>query len=375
MGRKFAKIRLQTAELTDRRVRLTNELVAAMRVVKMYAWEKPFGKLVSDVRKLEIGRVRIASTLKGINMALFFVSSKFVLFLSFTCFTMIAGGSLTSERVFVSMALFNSLRQAMGLYFPFGMGQGMETLVSIGRIQRFLLLEEKPAQNERTISRQNDDLMLRVNDVKATWTELGPTVLNNVNFRIRRGELIIIVGPVGCGKTSLLMSILGELPLLTGCVKLGGTVAYASQVPWLFQATLKRNVCFNSETNEKRFRKVIEVCALERDISLLPLGENTLVEDKGVSLSGGQKARVSLARAVYHDADLYLLDDPLSAVDSAVSKHIFDKCIRGYLRNKAVIVCTHQLQYLKFADRVLVLQQGGKPTAYGRYQDIVNSGE
>ncbi|OQR74932.1 multidrug resistance-associated protein 4-like, partial [Tropilaelaps mercedesae] len=386
IGKKFARIRLQTAEITDRRVRLTNELVAAIRAIKMYAWEKPFGMLVSDVRRLEIGRVRIASILKGVNMALFFVSSKLILFLCCILYTMLAGGSLTSERVFVTMALLNSVRLAMGLYFPYGIGQGLETMVSLRRIQRFLLLEEKSPTTEtfsRTGSRRcTNDMMLRLADVRASWTthvltsDANGLALSNVNFRMHRGELVIVAGPVGCGKTSLLMAILGELPLLTGTVKLGGNVAYASQVPWLFNATLKRNVCFNSTVDDAKFRKVIKVCALEKDLELLPRAEETLVEDKGTSLSGGQKARVSLARAVYHDADIYLLDDPLSAVDAGVSRHIFTKCIQQHLlqRGKAVVLATHQLQFLRHANRVLLLESNGKPVAYGSYDDIVKSG-
>ncbi|XP_022670622.1 multidrug resistance-associated protein 4-like isoform X2 [Varroa destructor] len=386
IGRKFARIRLQTAEITDRRVRFTNELVAAIRAIKMYAWEKPFGLLVSDIRRMEIGRVRIASALKGINMALFFVSSKFILFLCCILYTMVAGKSLTSEKVFVTIALLNSVRLAMGLYFPYGMGQGLETLVSLRRIQRFLMLEEKGQSAEplsrRGSSRSTDDAMLRLADVRASWistilpSDTNLLALNNVNFRVRRGELVIVTGPVGCGKSSLLMAILGELPLLTGTIKLGGTIAYASQVPWLFNATLKRNICFNSAADEIRFRKVVKICALEKDIELLPHAEETLVEDKGTSLSGGQKARVSLARAVYHDADLYLLDDPLSAVDANVSRHIFASCIQKYLlhRGKAVILATHQLQYLRHADRVLLLRKNGKPVAYGNYYDIIHKG-
>ncbi|CAN7997610.1 unnamed protein product [Ixodes hexagonus] len=376
LGRAFSKLRAKTAVLTDERIRQVNEFVAGMRVIKMYSWETPFANLVDAMRRREVHRIRQTSVLRAVNMGLFFMSSKLVLFLCFVSFALL-GNTLTSECVFVSMALFNSLRLAMTLYFPFGVGQGAETLVSIRRLQKFLLLEEQDESsllNGPKLRPKLHNCAVVLDKATASWNKDVPEpTLQNVCATVKPGELLVVVGPVGCGKTSLLMTILGELRLLSGDVKALGRVAYASQEPWMFTGSVRNNVVFDSAYDADRYRRVIYAAAMERDISLLPYGDRTLVGDKGVSLSGGQKARVNLARALYYDADIYLLDDPLSAVDTAVSKHLFEACIRGYLKDKIVILCTHQLQFLKSASQVLVLREG-KALGLGRLDQLQAAG-
>ncbi|XP_064455602.1 ATP-binding cassette sub-family C member 4-like [Ornithodoros turicata] len=376
LGKAFSKLRAQTAALTDERIRYVNEFVAGMRVIKMYSWEKPFANLVADMRRREVRKIRETSVLRAVNMGVFFMSSKLVLFLCFVTFALL-GNPLTSECVFVSMSLFNSLRLAMTLYFPYGMGQGAETLISIKRLQKFLLLEEQEQAATSSSAKLRPKLhncAVIVNNITAYWNkEISDATLKNISVTVKPGELLAVVGPVGCGKTSLLMSILGELPVTSGSTKVMGRVAYASQEPWMFTGSVRNNVVFDSGFDADRYKRVIYAAAMERDITLLPYGDKTLVGDKGVSLSGGQKARVNLARALYYDADIYLLDDPLSAVDTAVAKHLFDKCIRGYLRNKIVILCTHQLQFLRAATQVLVLKEG-KTLALGTYHQLQSMG-
>lgn len=167
-----------------------------------------------------------------------------------------------------------------------------------------------------------------------------------------------MLGPVGSGKTSLLHSMLQELPLSSGSLKINGEISYASQEPWLFAGSVRQNILFGLPMDKDRYKTVVKKCALQRDFSLLPYGDKTIVGDRGVSLSGGQRARINLARAVYKQADIYLLDDPLSAVDTHVGKQLFDDCINGYLRNKTVILITHQLQYLKDAANIVLIDDG-----------------
>src|SRR6266487_2932521 len=154
------------------------------------------------------------------------------------------------------------------------------------------------------------------------------------------------------------MTILGELPLISGNLDVNGKLSYASQEPWAFNGSVKDNILLGKEYDERKYKEVIRVSALRRDIELFPYGDNTLVGEKGVTLSGGQRARINLARALYHEADIYLLDDPLSAVDANVARHIFEKCILGYLKSKTTILVTHQLQFIKHATKILVLDQG-----------------
>ena len=167
-----------------------------------------------------------------------------------------------------------------------------------------------------------------------------------------------MTGPVGSGKSSLLHAISGEILVASGKVEVEGKIAYVSQSAWIFSGTVRDNILFGNEFKEEKYQRVINACALKDDMTKFPQGDLTQLGERGVSLSGGQKARVSLARAVYYDAEIYLLDDPLSAVDNKVGKHIFEKCIRGLLSDRLKILVTHQLQYTNKADYIVVLKGG-----------------
>lgn len=197
--------------------------------------------------------------------------------------------------------------------------------------------------------------------------------MKNINAFVKSGELLVIIGPVGSGKSSLLMTLLEELPLTSGNIQVKGKMSYSPQEAWTFVATIRENILFGSEFNQQKYDQVIKVCALERDMELLPYGDQTIVGEKGVSLSGGQRTRITLARSIYNDADIYLLDDPLSAVDTHVAKHIFQKCLLQHLKSKVRILVTHQLQYLPNADKVLILKDS-EAIAYGTYEELKNKG-
>nr|XP_027201120.1 multidrug resistance-associated protein 4-like [Dermatophagoides pteronyssinus] len=378
MGTLFSNLRGKTAILTDERIRLMNELIPAMRVIKMYTWEKPFAKLVELARRREVSVIKKTALLRGVNMALFFVSSKVIIFVCFVVFITYAGGEFTPQHVFVAIALFANFRTCLTLFFPYGVSQGSEALISIRRLENFLMLEEKELDSEHinkiSLPVKKEDCGVWLTNMVASWNLKGmePT-LKNLNFDVRPGELLVIIGSVGSGKSSILMSILSEIPILHGEVKVRGKVSYASQQPWNFAGTVRENVLFGNSYDEAKYRKVLHVCALEKDLELFEFGDQTIVGDRGVSLSGGQKARINLARSLYDDADVYLLDDPLSAVDAAVSKHIFEKCIRGYLKHKTCILVTHQLQFIKQASKILVLKNG-KIQGYGPYAHLMSLG-
>lgn len=172
---------------------------------------------------------------------------------------------------------------------------------------------------------------------------------------------------------SLIQSILGELPAESGTVNVNGTLSYASQEPWLFTGTVRQNILFGLPMDKQRYRTVVKKCALERDFELLPYGDKTIVGERGASLSGGQKARISLARAVYRKTDVYLLDDPLSAVDTHVGRHLFDQCMRGFLRDDIVLLVTHQLQFVEQADLIVIMDKG-RISAVGSFESMRKSG-
>lgn len=212
---------------------------------------------------------------------------------------------------------------------------------------------------------------VRLENVTAMWSVLSGSQQNgifNADVRIDSG-LCTIIGQVGSGKSTLLNAILGEIELDHGKCHINGTISYAPQEPWLFQSSVRNNIVFVDEFDEDRYQKVVQVCALERDFQLLPQGDQTIVSERGTSLSGGQRARVSLARAIYKQADIYLLDDPLTAVDSHVGKHIFEQCIRDFLSDKICILVTHQLQYLKNVQHV-ILMNAGKIEAQGPFATV-----
>lgn len=218
--------------------------------------------------------------------------------------------------------------------------------------QKFIRLENVTAVWQRHVERS------QMNGIFDMSAEIGP-------------GLCAIVGQVGSGKSTLLNVILGELAVDAGTLTINGSLSYASQEPWLFDSSIRDNIVFVEDFDEWRYKRVIKVCALERDFELLPQGDASIVGERGISLSGGQKARINLARAIYRKADVYLLDDPLSAVDAHVGRHIFDECITQFLadENKICVLVTHQLQYLSNVNHVL-LMNGGQIEAEGPFNTL-----
>ncbi|KAM8873018.1 ATP-binding cassette sub-family C member 4 [Synchiropus picturatus] len=372
-GRLFSKFRSKTAILTDSRIRTMNEVVSGMRIIKMYAWEKPFAALVSEVRRKEISKIMLSSYLRGLNMASFFCASKIIVFITFTLYVLL-GHTISASRVFVTVSLYSSVRLTVTLFFPNAIEKLFESRVSIRRIQEFLLLDEIAQSSSPLVQDEKKEASVTVQDLICYWDKsLDAPSLQNVSFSLNSNQLLAVIGPVGAGKSSLLSSILGELPPEKGVLKVKGRLTYAAQQPWVFPGTIRSNILFGKEFNPQKYERVIRACALKRDMELLPDGDQTLIGDRGATLSGGQKARVNLARAVYHDADIFLLDDPLSAVDAEVGRHLFQQCICGLLKNKPRILVTHQLQYLKAADQIVVLKEGHM-VAKGTYTELQRSG-
>ncbi|CAK6978679.1 ATP-binding cassette sub-family C member 4-like isoform X1 [Scomber scombrus] len=372
-GRLFSKFRSKTAVLTDNRIRTMNEVVSGIRIIKMYAWEKPFAALVTEVRRKEISKIMNSSYLRGLNMASFFCASKIIVFITFTLYVLL-GNTISASRVFVTVSLYASVRLTVTLFFPNAIEKLFESRVSIRRIQEFLLLDEIKKNSAALPQEEKKDSSVEMENLTCYWDKnLDSPSLQNVSLTVNSSQLLAVIGPVGAGKSSLLSSILGELPTDKGSLKVKGQLTYAAQQPWVFPGTIRSNILFGKEMNPQKYERVIRACALKRDLELLPDGDVTVIGDRGATLSGGQKARVNLARAVYQDADIYLLDDPLSAVDAEVGRHLFEQCICGLLKNKPRILVTHQLQYLNAADQIVVLKEGHM-VAKGTYTELQQSG-
>ncbi|CAH2068608.1 unnamed protein product, partial [Iphiclides podalirius] len=375
------RFRGKIAKRTDERVKVMSELVSGVQVIKMYAWEKPFEKLVDKLRRLEVSFILKTSLIKGFSTALSVFTERFILFAAIVAFVLM-GGDIRAEITFSLVQYFNLLQLACNIFFPMALSFLAESMVSVRRLEEFLLLGELESLKKKEIYPKSLDSKgfttngvhkdkqiekeksqptgLTLAKVNASWQE-NPIVetLRNINLSVKHGEFVGVAGLVGSGKSSLLHLILGELEPSHGTVSLGGArISYASQEPWLFVATVRQNILFGLPYDRVRYKKVVAACALVRDFDLLPAGDATLVGERGISLSGGQRARIGLARACYRQADIYLLDDPLSAVDTHVGKHLVSECITGLLRNSTRILVTHQLHHLKAADRVIILRNG-----------------
>uniref|UniRef100_A0A8C4ILC3 Multidrug resistance-associated protein 4 n=1 Tax=Dicentrarchus labrax TaxID=13489 RepID=A0A8C4ILC3_DICLA len=372
-GRFFSTLRAETAALTDDRIRTMNEVISGIRVIKMYGWEKPFAALVDEVRRMEISKIMKSSYLRGLNMASFFVASKIIIFVT-VCVYVLTGNQLSASRVFMAVSLYGAVRLTITLFFPFAIEKVSESLISIRRIKTFLLLDEVAPLHQGLPVAEKKDCMVKIQDLICYWDKMleAPT-LQNVSFTVRPEQLLAVIGSVGAGKSSLLSAILGELSQESGVIKVKGELTYTSQQPWILPGTIRSNILFGKALNPQKYDRVLRACALKKDMDLLLGGDLAMVGDRGANLSGGQKARVSLARSVYQDADIYLLDDPLSAVDAEVGRHLFEECICGLLRKKPRILVTHQLQYLKAADQIVVLKEG-QMVARGTYSELQGSG-
>ncbi|KAF6207172.1 hypothetical protein GE061_018411 [Apolygus lucorum] len=391
ISKKGSAYRLRTAMRTDERIRLMNEIISGIQVIKMYTWEMPFASLVQTAREKEIKEIKKLSYMKGILLSLILFHTRISIFITILSFVLL-GGSITAEKVFVLTALFNTLRQTMSVFFPQGAFSLVEGLVSSKRICAFLLYDEHNVPDvtytdQKVLSNGNNNGITRTSSVddkskvgitmtnaSARWTlDAMENTLNNVSIDVTSKQLAVIIGPVGSGKTSLLHTFLRELPLTSGSLEVKGTISYASQEPWLFQGNVRQNILFGLPYDKERYRRVIKVCSLKTDLEMFPYGDKTIVGERGVSLSGGQRARINLARAVYKEADIYLLDDPLSAVDTHVGKHLFEDCITGFLSGKTVVLVTHQIQYLESVDKIILLENGSVKMA-GTFREMKKSG-
>ncbi|XP_015036526.1 multidrug resistance-associated protein 1 isoform X13 [Drosophila pseudoobscura] len=340
----------------DERVKLMNEVLSGIKVLKLYAWEPSFEKQVLDIRDKEIATLRSTAYLNASTSFLWSCAPFLVSLVTFATYVLTSeANQLSVEKVFVSLALFDIMKIPLTV-LPMLTVDIAETQVSVKRINKFLNSEELDPNS--VLHDSSKPHPMSIENGEFSWGD--EITLRNINIEVRKSNLVALVGTVGSGKSSVVQAFLGEMEKLAGVVNTVGKMAYVPQQAWIQNATVRDNILFGQQYDRKRYNKVIDACALRADIDILSAGDLTEIGEKGINLSGGQKQRISLARAVYCDADLYLLDDPLSAVDSHVGKHIFEEVIgpKGLLARKSRILVTHGVTFLPQVDSIYVLKMG-----------------
>ncbi|CAB3401241.1 unnamed protein product [Caenorhabditis bovis] len=355
-------------KVKDERTKLSNELLNGIKVVKLYAWEEKFEKKINELRLKEVRMLRNVCILSRIVDIANATSPFLVAVASFTCFIIISPDpkGLTPSVAFVSLTIFNQLRQPMRMVANL-INTLMQARVSNIRLRRFMNENELKENTEVALG---NAIVLK--DATLNWSGSNDApILKKLNITVKRGELIAIVGSVGSGKSSVLSAILNEMDLINGKVKSGGSIAYVPQQSWIFNNSVKENVLFGDTLCPDFYKKVVEACQLSIDFQKMRNGDETIVGENGITLSGGQKARISLARAVYQDKDIYLLDDPLSAIDAHVGWDLFEHVIgpNGILNRKTRVLVTHNLQYTRNVDRIYVIEDG-RIVEHGKFDDL-----
>ncbi|KAK7496233.1 hypothetical protein BaRGS_00012643, partial [Batillaria attramentaria] len=357
--RRLNDLHKQSMEQKDKRLKNLTEVINGIKVLKMYAWEPSFFDKVNDVRNKELDVMWRRAFWETAMHCYWHVTPYLVSVVVFMSYIYNSDNHYLAPSVaFVALSLINILREAMGC-----MPHIISCFVKVD-IARLLSLKSSVSFKRVTEFLFRSDL----DDDISHDSDPG-----DINVNVKKGSLVAVVGTVGSGKSSLVSACLGEMKRLQGQVKVKGSVAYVAQQAWIQHATLRDNVLFGTDMEQDRYDKCLDACCLRSDLDILPGGDQTEIGEKGINLSGGQKQRVSLARAVYSNADLYLLDDPLSAVDCHVGSHIFNQVIghQGLLAGKTRVLVTHGVQWLPLVDQVIVMKHG-RVSEVGTYDELLS---
>ncbi|KAG7398176.1 hypothetical protein PHYBOEH_011499 [Phytophthora boehmeriae] len=398
LAKQIGAARRDLLPVTEERLRVTSEALQGIRVTKFYAWNESVATRVERIRQEEVRRYRRLHFLQILNSALLFLTPTFLAGVTVGVYV-IYQGSFSVIQAFTLVAVINVSRQGVNA-FPLGIADLSQSAVAFHRIDEFLASEELRADNLGSRTRGcRDDIdiessprgTITVENGQFCWSTFNSSpdfhddeafsydvfgtkgfTLQGINLHVDAGSLVMIVGPVGSGKSSLLQSLLGEMQRTGGNVLVRGDISYVSQEAWIRNATLRDNIVFESEFDSQHYEKVLGAAQLIPDLAALPTGDRTEIGERGINLSGGQKARVSIARALYNKrSDIILLDDPLSAVDPHVAHVIFEQCILGLATDKTrVLVVNSHYDLLKHADKIVLLKQG-HIAGEGNYTEMV----
>ncbi|KAH3669246.1 hypothetical protein OGAPHI_001367 [Ogataea philodendri] len=388
MIRLLYKMRKSVNVFTDKRVDLVKELLKNFKMVKMYGWENSYFKQFVDIRKKEM---RIIMQMQFARNILDAISIWLPTVTSMAAFVVLHHVDPTRSvgDIFSSLTLFQVIIGQFSM-IPTTLSMSADMIIGFKRIAKLISCPDaqdlesfhEPLSDEKLALRLNHatfnwytfediDAGEYVSDNKSEKSVLSSTTfpgLLDLNFSVAKGEFVVVTGSVGSGKSSLLSAMSGFMPLKDGSVAKNGSLILCGY-PWMQNATVRENITFGEPFDREKYDTVVKVCSLRDDFAQLPASDMTEVGERGITLSGGQKARINLARAVYSDRDIILLDDVLSAVDAKVGKHIMEQCILGYLKNKTRILATHQLSLINAADKVIFLNGNGT-IDYGTLNEV-----
>jgi ATP-binding cassette subfamily C (CFTR/MRP) protein 4 len=380
LGKRFTKFRSEVAAFTDARVNLVSQAVTGARIMKMNGWELEFEKRISALREKEIEKLRRASRYKAVNDAIYYFSSAVVSVFIFSAHVLFMGGTLNPRNVYTTLSLLNILHLSLTKQIPNAVMSLSECYVSCNRIEEFLDLPDNVLASSTDFCSNESNLcddtmsLIALSNVSCFWNSNksleekessnrhSAVAISDVSLSFEAGELSCISGKVGCGKSALILSLAGELNSFSGSIKRNySSLGYAAQNAWIMNGSIKENITMGLSFNKEWYEQVVDACGLRLDFCQLSNGDLTIVGDRGVQCSGGQRARIGLARAFYKDPQVLLLDDPLSAVDGTVARSIYKLAIQdlGVKRGKCVILSTHQVQFIDKVDQSIVMR-GGK---------------
>uniref|UniRef100_H0WIX5 ATP binding cassette subfamily C member 2 n=1 Tax=Otolemur garnettii TaxID=30611 RepID=H0WIX5_OTOGA len=367
---KNRNIQVKNMKNKDKRLKVMNEILTGIKILKYFAWEPSFKEHIHNLRKKELKNLRVFGQLQSTITFLLYLAPVLVSVTTFSVYVLVDSNNvLDAQKAFTSITLFNILRFPLSM-LPMVISSMLQASVSIDRLEKYLGGDDLDTSAIRHDS--NFDKAVQFSEASFTWEHDLETTVRDVNLDIMPGQLVAVVGTVGSGKSSLISAMLGEMENIHGHITIKGTIAYVPQQSWIQNGTIKDNILFGSEMNEKRYQQVLEACALLPDLKMLPGGDLAEIGEKGINLSGGQKQRISLARATYQNSDIYIMDDPLSAVDAHVGKHIFNKVLgpNGLLKGKTRVLVTHSIHFLPQMDQIVVLGNG-TILEKGSYSDLL----
>ncbi|TMW67921.1 hypothetical protein Poli38472_007593 [Pythium oligandrum] len=336
---------MEFVQLKDARMQALMEAFKSINIVKFNAWEDKFLQRIDEARVQELVSVWRFLKLTALSLVILWGLPVFISVATFSVYVGVLHKTLTPATAFTSIALFQLIQTPLRDVADI-IASLVKAHIAQKRIATFLEMPEIDTDNVHSIQHTDANQFIQQNVIVAiqnatfAWDNDTPT-LKNINLNVHAGDFLVIHGPVGCGKSSLCAALLGDMNKISGSVYVGGSVAYCSQQAWIQHMTVRDNILFGRPYDRKKYEKVLEACALTKDLQSLPAGDRTEIGERGVNLSGGQKARVALARACYSDASVFILDAPLSAVDAIVQNEIFEKCLLGLLRHRTIILVTH----------------------------------